>query len=98
MRRNNINTVLRMVRSYLDGKSGRIELELDFPYEIEQRYRKMYAEDPEFAELIFDRLVQEGVCRWDKLSDDDFRAKVSEAYEDITDIAKGGFWEKRDFL
>ena len=92
MRRNNINAALRIVRSYLDGKSSRIELELDFPYEIEQRYRKMY------AELIFDRLVQDGVCCWDKLSDEEFRAKVKETYEDVLDIAKDGFWEKRDFL
>ena len=92
MRRNNINATLRIVRSYLDGKSSRIELELDFPYEIEQRYRKMY------AELIFDRLVQDGVCCWDKLSDEEFRAKAKETYEDTLDVAKDGFWEKRDFL
>jgi hypothetical protein len=98
VRRNNINAALRIVHSYLDGKSSRIELELDFPYEAEQRYRKMYAEDPEYAELIFDRLVQDGVFCWDKLSDEEFRAKVKETYEDVLDVAKDGFWEKRDFL
>lgn len=92
MRRNNINAVLRMVRSYLEGKSSRIELTLDFPYELEKRYDKMCTEDREYAELIYDRLVQDGVYCWDRLSDEDFQAKVRETYEDVLDIAKGGFW------
>jgi hypothetical protein len=30
--------------------------------------------------------------------DEDFRTRVKETYEDVLDIAKDGFWVKRDFL
>jgi hypothetical protein len=89
---------LRIVRSCLDGKSSRTELALDFPYELEQRYREMRAEDWEYAELIYSRLVRDGVTCWDRLSDKDFRAKVQETYDDVLAIATNGFWVKRDFL
>ncbi len=32
----NINAVLKMTKDYLDGKIGRIDYELDFPYEVEK--------------------------------------------------------------
>lgn len=91
MRRTNINAVLKMVCMYLDGKISRIELELDFPYEIEKRYSKMCSEDQEYAELINDRLVEDGVVRGENLPDDKFHKLIKRQYEDVLDIANGGF-------
>lgn len=91
MKRTNINAVLNMVRSYLDDQISLIELTLDFPYELEKRYKKMCSEDSQYAELIFDRLVEDGVYRADSLSDEKFRELMRRQYEDVLDIANGGF-------
>ena len=91
MKRTNINAVLNMVRRYLDGQMSLIELTLDFPYELEKRYTKMCSEDSQYAELIFDRLVEDGVYRADRLSDEEFHELMRRQYEDVLDIANGGF-------
>ena len=91
MRRTNINAVLKMVREYLDGEIDRIELSLDFPYELEKRYKKMHSEDWEYAELIYDRLLEDGIYRGDDLSDRDFRNLIARQYKDVLDIASEGF-------
>lgn len=44
-KRTNIDAVLTMVVSYLEDRISRIELDLDAPYELEKRYRRMVAED-----------------------------------------------------
>jgi len=92
MRRTNINAVIKMVRMYLDGQISRIELSLDFPYEIEKRYEKMLTEDSEYAELIYDRLLQDGIERGNSLSDDKFRELITRQYADVLDIASKGFY------
>jgi hypothetical protein len=91
MKRTNINAVLKMVRSYLDGQINRTELCLDFPYELEKRYAKMRSEDQEYAELINDRLLDDGVYRAEHLSDEEFRELIRRQFEDVLDIADGGF-------
>lgn len=91
MKRTNIQAVLKMVRGYLEGHVSRTELSLDFPYELELRYEKMRSEDPEYAELIYDRLLEEGVYRAERLSDEKFRELIHRQYEDVLDIANGGF-------
>ena len=53
MRRTNINAVLNMLQEFLDGEMDSISFQLDFPYEIEQRYRKMVREDSDFADMIY---------------------------------------------
>lgn len=91
MRRTNINAVLKMVRQYLAGELSRLEMELDFPYEVEKRYLMMVAEEREYAELIFDRLVYDGADSGRDLSDDAFRLKIKCQYEAVRSIAAGGF-------
>lgn len=91
MRRTNINAVLKMVRLYLDDQIDRIDMELDFPYEMEKRYSRMCSEDCEYAELINDRLLDDGVIKGEDLSDEDFRELIKQQYEDVLDIANGGF-------
>lgn len=91
MRRTNINAVLKMVRQYLDGQIDRLNMELDFPYEIEKRYSKMRSEDCEYAELINGRLLDDGVIKGENLSDEEFRELIKQQYEDVIDIANEGF-------
>lgn len=91
MRRTNINAVLRMVRLYLDGQIDRINMELDFPYEIEKRYSKMCSEDCEYAELINGRLLDDGIFKGEDLPNEEFRKLIKQQYEDVLDIANGGF-------
>jgi hypothetical protein len=64
-----------MVREYLDGQIDRTGLSLDFQYELEKRYEKMRSEDSEYAELIYDRLLEDGVYRAERLSDEKFRER-----------------------
>ena len=92
MRRTNVNAVLKMVRLYLDGQISRIDMELDFLYEIEKRYQKMCSEDREYAELIYDRLLDDGVVKGEDLPDEEFRELIKQQYKDVLDIARGGFW------
>ena len=63
MRRTNINAVLRMTKDYLDGKMDRIDYELDFPYEVTQRYQKMCREDSEYTDMLYYYLVECGTDR-----------------------------------
>jgi hypothetical protein len=91
MRLTNINAMLKMVRMYLDGKIDRIELSLDFPYELEKRFNKMCSEDRDYAELINDRLLDDGINAGDDLSDEDFYNLIDKQYNDVLDIASGGF-------
>jgi len=65
---------------------------LDFPYEIEKRYRKMVKEDGDYAELIYDCLVEEGTNRYDDLSDAEFVKLIRKQYKYIMDVASEGFF------
>lgn len=76
---------------YLDGKMDRIELSLDFPYELEKRFDKMRSEDQDYAELIYDRLLDDGINIGDDLSDENFYKLIKKQFNDILDIANGGF-------
>ena len=87
----NINYIMDMAKSFLDGEIDIIDFYLDFPYEIEKRYRKMVREDREYAELIFDYLVEEGTNKYDKLSDAQFKRLIRKQYKYIKDVASEGF-------
>ena len=85
MRRTNINAVLKMTKAYLDGKIDRITYQLDFPYEVEQRYQKMCREDAEYTEMLCYYLVECGMDCSDGLSDDDFRELIQKQYLEVLD-------------
>jgi hypothetical protein len=91
MRMTNIDFVMNMTKSFLDGEIDCITYWLDFPYEIEKRYRKMVWEDREYAELIYDCLVEEGTNKFDDLSDDQFKKLIRKHYKYIKDVASEGF-------
>ncbi len=79
----NIDFLMEMTKSYLDGKIDSLVYSLDFPYEVETRYKALLKEDRELAELIYDCLVEDGVYLYDDLTEEDFREKISKEYEYI---------------
>ena len=85
MRRTNINAVMRMVKRYLSGEMDAISFKLDFPYEVTRRYQSMNREDPEYTEMIYYYLVENGTDRFDELSYDDFRELIQEQYDNVMD-------------
>lgn len=85
MRRTNINAVLNMVQEFLDGEMDSISFQLDFPYEIEQRYRKMVREDSDFADMIYFYLVEQGVDLAGEMSDTDFKKLIQRQYDSVLD-------------
>jgi len=88
----NINYIMDMAKSFLDGEIDDISFYLDFPYEIEKRYRKMVREDRDYAELIYDYLVEEGTNKYDDLSDAQFKKLIHKQYKYIKDVASEGFF------
>lgn len=87
----NINYIMDMTKSFLDGEIDIIDFYLDFPYEIEKRYRKMVREDRDYAELIFDYLVEEGTNKYNDLSDAQFKRLIRKQYKYIKGVASEGF-------
>ena len=87
----NINYIMDMTKSFLDGEIDCISYWLDFPYEIEKRYRKMVREDRDYAELIYDYLVEEGTDKYDDLTDAQFKKLIRKQYKYIKDVASEGF-------
>jgi hypothetical protein len=51
----------------------------------------MCSEDQDYAELINDRLLDDGIDIGDDLSDEDFYKLIERQYYDVLDIADGGF-------
>ncbi|HZK83128.1 MAG TPA: hypothetical protein VFC58_00320 [Desulfosporosinus sp.] len=64
---------------------------LDFPYEVEKRYQKMVWEDRDYAELIYDYLLEEGTDKFNELSDAQFMKLMRKQYKYIKDVASEGF-------
>ena len=89
MKQVNIEFILNMTKDYLDGKIDSITYGLDFPYEVETRYKKMIKEDKAMAEIIFDCLVEDGASLYDILSEEEFRDKIEKEYEYIMGIYTG---------
>ena len=85
MRRTNINTVLRMVREYLNGDMNEIDFYLDFPYEIEKRYQKMCREDPDYADMIYYYLVENGTDLHRSMTSEEFHDHIQKQYDNVMD-------------
>lgn len=64
-----------MTKSYLSGKIDSMTYYLDFPYEVETRYKKLLKEDKGLTELIYDCLVEDGVNLYKDLTEKEFKEK-----------------------
>lgn len=89
MKNENIKFLLGMTKSYLDGKIDKITYVLDFPYEVESRYKILLKEDRELAELIYECLVEDGAYLYDDLSEEKFKEKIAKEYEYINGVYLG---------
>ena len=47
---------MKMTNSFLKGEIDDIAYTLDFPYELDKRYKKMIKEDDDYGELIYECL------------------------------------------
>lgn len=88
----NINYVMDMTKSFLDGEMNCMSYFMDFPYEVELRYRKMVREDRDYADLILECLVGEGTDKFNELSDAQFKSLIRKRYKYIKDVASEGFF------
>ena len=92
MNQPNIEYMMNMTKEFLRGKIDGIAYTLDFPYEIEQRYKKMHREDDDYCELIYECLYEEGIAIYNELSDIEFKKLIQKQYNYIKQIAKEGFY------
>lgn len=81
-----------MTKEFLSDEIDGIAYTLDFPYELEQRYKKMHREDDDYCELIYECLYEEGIAIYNELSDDEFKKLIRKQYNYIKKIAKEGFY------
>ena len=88
----NIDYIMNMTKEYLNGDIDVTDYSLDFPYELEKRYKKMHREDDDYCELIYECLYEEGVALYNELSDGNFKKLIRKQYNYIKKIAKEGFW------
>lgn len=56
----NIEYMMNMTKDYLGGKIEGFAYCLDFPYELEKRYKSMRREDPDYSELIYECIYEDG--------------------------------------
>ena len=89
MKKPNIEFLMKMTKAYLEGELDSVSYSLDFPYEVEMRYKKLLKEDRALAEIIYDCLVEEGVNLYQDLTEKEFKAKITIEYEFIKDIVEG---------
>jgi hypothetical protein len=88
----NIDFMMNMTKEFLSGKIDGISYSLDFPYELDKRYKKMHREDDDYCELIYECLYEECIAIFNKLSDAEFKKLVRKQYNYIKQIAKEGFY------
>lgn len=88
----NIDFMMNMTKDFLDGKIDGVTYSLDFSYELEKRYKKMSKEDNDYCYLIYEDLYEDGVARFNELSDQEFKKLIRKHYNYIKKIAKEGFY------
>lgn len=88
----NIDYMMNMTKDFLSGKIDDITYTLDFPYELEKRYKKTNGEDEDYCELIYECLYEEGIALYNNLSDAEFKKLIRKQYNYIRQIAKEGFF------
>jgi hypothetical protein len=88
----NIDHIMNMTKEFLTGKIDGIDYSLDFLYELEQRYQKIHREDDDYCELIYKCLYEEGVAKYNELSDTESKKLLRKQYNYIKRIAKEGFY------
>ena len=86
MKKTNIDFLLKMTKSYLDGDIDSITYSLDFPYEVEMRYEKILKEDRVLGEIIYECLVEDGVDLYYDLTEEEFKEVILKEYNYVNGI------------
>ena len=92
MKQPNIDYLMNMTKEFLDGKIDGITYSLYFPHELDQRYKKAHREDDDYCDLIYECLYEEGICRYNELSDREFKKLIRKQYNYIKKIARERFY------
>jgi len=89
----NSNYLMEMTKEFIDGKMDVTAFMLNLPYELELRYQEMLKENRDYAELIYDELIERGInVQYDEnLSDSAFRKVILSRYKFIKSMEKDGF-------
>ncbi|MBW6463454.1 MAG: hypothetical protein K0B84_04645 [Firmicutes bacterium] len=84
---------MEMTKEFIDGKMDVTAFMLNLPYELELRYQEMLKENRDYAELIYDELIERGInVQYDEnLSDSAFRKVILSRYKFIKSMEKDGF-------
>ena len=84
--------MMRYVKAFLDGKTDRLSFELDFDFELMDRWDGMCSEDAEYAQVFNDWIGERGVIAGQDLPDDEFKDLIWEQYDEVKSIAASGFY------
>jgi len=85
-KKKNIDFMIQMIQSFINGDIGMIDFYLDFQYELELRYQKMLKEDDFITDQIYYLIMDKCISRYYETSDQDFKQAVEEAYEEINNL------------
>ena len=91
-RRTNINFMMRYVKEYLDGKKKRWEFDVDFDYQLMNRWDAMCDEDSEYAQVFNDWIAEDGVDAGRQLPDDEYMELIGQQYDEVKSIVASGFY------
>ena len=91
MARKNINFMMRYVKDYLDGKKERWEFDLDFSYELMNRWDEMCDEDEEYADVFNEWIAEDGFDAGRNYCDDEYKKLIKRQYLEVKSIAASGF-------
>ena len=87
-----IDFMMELTKDFLDEKIDGVRYSLDFEYHLEKRYKKMRKEDNDYCDLIYEDLYEDGVAKFNDLSDEEFERLIRKHYNYIKKIAREGFW------
>ena len=87
----NIDFMMQMTQDFISGVIDPISYDLDFSYEIEIRFKAMRREHREWADLIYDRLYEDGVAKMHEknLSSDAFKTLIKTQYTEHLQYYEG---------
>lgn len=90
MKLTNTNYMIGYVKDFVEGRTERLEFDLDFPYNIKKRYPKMLRECPDLADCFSCYLVEQGYDEGQVLDDDDYKELMRERFEQFMSVFDDG--------
>ena len=88
----NINFMKAFVEDFIEGRSSRLDFDLDFSYHVINRYDKMYRENRDFAEAFAFYVSEQGFDIGERLPEDEYIQLISEQYQILLDAERDGFF------